>query len=49
MFITVCYDLTMSEKKVTATKKVFDKQAFLKAAQEVAKILEKEKARQQHA
>jgi hypothetical protein len=39
----------MNDKKASAPKKVFDKQAFLKAAEEVAKILEKEKSRQQHA
>jgi hypothetical protein len=39
----------MSEKKPAAPKKAFDKEAFLKAAEKVAKILEREKARQQHA
>jgi len=34
----------MSEKKASAPQKPFDKKAFLKAAEKVAKILEKEKA-----
>jgi len=39
----------MNNKQASAPKKAFDKQAFLKVAEKVAKILEKEKAQQTHA
>jgi hypothetical protein len=42
----------MSDKKMITKKSVnpkFDKKAFLKSAEKVAKILEKEKAQQQNA
>jgi len=41
--------LVMSEKKLTTPKPKFDKQAYIKSAEKVAKIIQKEQAAQQNA
>ena len=40
----ICYHASMENHKLTAPKKRFNKQAFIKAAAEVTEIIEKEKA-----